>query len=374
MNVLAYVHLRNIVGSTGAGRVARQMTESLAQVDGVDLRVLADPADHKRVIGEAGRPWTDYRYHFFDNETSRQQARWYFLQSPHAESYWPQADIAYCTAESYVPVQKARLVVTLHDAAYFETQAHRGNLSFWKQRMKWKLLYGALDRNADMFHTVSAYSAERLGHFFPSIRKRLRVVHNAVTARFFESASDQGESALRDAGLQGRPFILLPGGLHHRKNADLVLKAWPRLHAAQPDLKLVVVNHSDPVYADRARAQQAVQFAGFVSEELLVSLYRAAQVVWFPSRYEGFGMPVLEAMASGVPVVASSSSALPEVAGGAAVLVGADDVEGHVEAIASLLSSAAERARWVVRGKARAAEFTWARAARHLHHEFQGIL
>jgi glycosyltransferase involved in cell wall biosynthesis len=374
MNVLAYVHLRNIVGSTGAGRVARQMTESLARISGVDLRVLADPADHRRVIGEAGRPWTDYRYHFFENETSRQQARWFFLRGPNAESYWPQTEIAYCTAESYVPVKRARLAVTLHDAAYFEAEAHRGNFNFWKTRLKWKLLYGALDRNADMFHTVSAYSAERLSHFFPSIRQRLRVVPNAVTERFFAPASPDGESEMRAAGLAGERFILLPGGLHHRKNADLVLEAWPRLRELQPGLRLVVANHSDPFYSAGARAQEGIQLTGFVSEEMLVSLYHAAEVVWFPSRYEGFGMPVVEAMACGTPVVASNSSALPEVAGGAALLAGADDVDAHLAAIESLLNSAAERQRWADRGRARAAEFTWERSARKLHHEFQGIL
>ena len=126
MNLLAYVHLRNIHGSTGAGRVARQLVEHLAPRPGLEMRILADPGDHRRIVPLVGEPWSSYRYHFIARETSKQQAQWFFLHSPAAEHYWPQADVVFCTAESYVPTRKARLAVTLHDAAFFEQGAHVG--------------------------------------------------------------------------------------------------------------------------------------------------------------------------------------------------------------------------------------------------------
>lgn len=375
MNILAYVHLRNIHGSTGAGRVARHLTEELARGKKDKLEILADPADHQRIIPRVGPPWSEFNYRFFRHETSRQQALWALFNRPAAETFWPEAEIVYCTAESYVPVQRAKLVVTLHDAAFFEDAAHRRSVAFWKQSLKWKYLYSILSRKAHLFHTVSQFSADRISHFFPAMKSRLRVVHNGVPSRFFAPVSAEGEEALRQIGLADRPFILLPRGLHYRKNADLVIEAWPVLRERHPELLLVVSSHCDPIYAARAQALgSSVQFTGFVSDELLCSMYHAARLVWFPSRYEGFGMPVLEAMACGTPVVASNIASLSEIAGAAAVLVDPLSAAAHIDAITMLLSDDNQREKLRHKGRSCAAEFTWEAAATRLRTEFETLL
>ncbi len=375
VRVLAYVHLRNIHNSTGAGRVARQLTAHLAERSDVDLRILADPSDHARIIPQVGAPWSDFQYQFIASETSRQQTRWFLLDSPAAERYWPDAQIVFCTGESYVPVKRARLVVTVHDAAYFENFAHRHNRAFLQQRFKWNLLYRKLLRKADLFHAVSHFSAERLAHFFPAIRSRIRVVHNAVTQHFFEPVTEAGLAYLAEAGLQQRRFLLIPGGLHFRKNADLILQAWPRLRQLDPDLKLVVVNHSDPAYVEKLQALGGdVHITGFVSDDALKALYTAAEVVWFPSRYEGFGLPVLEAMACGTPVVTSNASSLPEIAGDAALLVDPAKAEAHVDALHNLLQNKLLRDDLKVRGRERASHFTWKKTAAELKTHFDAIV
>lgn len=374
MRVLAYVHLRNIYRSTGAGRVAREMTEHLARTPGVELEVLADPADHRRVIEQVGAPWTDFRYHFIRNETSRQQARWYLLNSPNAEKYWPGVDITYCAGESYVPSGKSRLVVTVHDAQAFDNGAHRLNTALFKQRVKWSLLFSRLSRTTDLFHTVSNFSAERLAHHFPSISSRLRVVPNAVSSRFFEQCLQPNRRLPDRLHLGSGPFVLVPGGLHFRKNADLILNAWPVLKSKHPDLKLVVINHCDPTYAERARTAKDVILAGFLDDDELCAMYQAATVTWFPSLYEGFGMPVLEAMACGSPVVTSNSTSLPEVAGDAAILVPPDRPAEHIDAISALLDSAAMREDLSARGRRRAQDFTWKRSAEQLAGHFASLV
>ncbi len=108
MNLLSYVHLRNIYRSTGVGRVARELTEHLAILPGVNLEVLADPGDHREIVHKVGEPWTSFRYHFMQHETSRQQELWYLLNRPAAESYWPRGG-NWFTAQpkSYVPVRNS---------------------------------------------------------------------------------------------------------------------------------------------------------------------------------------------------------------------------------------------------------------------------
>lgn len=376
MNILSYVHLRNIHNSTGAGRVARQLVEHLTHDARDRLHVLADSNDHRHIVPQVGAPWTNYPYHFFASETSLQQARWLLTGKPTAAHYWPEAEIVHCTAESYVPTtRKQRLVVTLHDAAYFEAGAHKIDRAFRLQKYKWKILYNVLARKADLFHTVSHFSAERIARFVPAIRERLRVVHNAVPPRFFAPATAEGREYLRAHDLVNAAYILLPRGLHYRKNADLVLGAWPLLRELYPELRLVVTSHSEPSYAARAAALgDSVLLTGFVSDEALCALYHSARVVWFPSLYEGFGLPVLEAMACGAPVVASDSSSLPEVAGAAAVLVSPTDANAHVAALEALLSDERLRNSYAERGRQHARAFTWANSAAQLRGHFQTLI
>ncbi len=374
INVLAYVHLRNIYGSTGAGRVARQMIEHLAVDPDVSMNILADREDHRKIVSKVGAPWSDFQYQFFRHDTSRQQALWLLTHRPHAEAFDSTADVVYCTGESYVPTKRAKLVVTLHDAAFFEPDAHPVKLSTLTQKWKWKILYKVLSDRADLFHTVSQFSADRLAHFFPSLKSRLYVVPNAIPPRFFEPVSAEGESFLVSSGLKERPFILLPRGLHYRKNADLVLQAWKILQQRYPDLKLVVTSHCDPTYAEQAKALgDSVMLTDFVSDEALCSIYHAAQLVWFPSRYEGFGIPVLEAMACQTPVVASNAASLPEVAGDAAILVSRDDIAEHIEAISGLLEDAQLREEMRHRGALHAQQFTWQKSAAKLKQAFLSI-
>ena len=373
-NVLMYVHMRNIYHSTGAGRVARQLTEHLARRKGVNVRILADQGDYRSVIDKLGEPWTGFSYRLFAKDTGLQQRQWLLIHRPTAERYWPDAEIVHCTGESYVPKSRARLVVTVHDAAYFEKEAHRKNLSTMSQSLRWRILYATLSRAADAFHTVSNFSAERLSTFFPSIRSRLRVIHNAVSPRFFEPLNAVGEDYLQSTGLTNRPYILFPGGLHYRKNADLLLHAWPILSERRRDLMLVVAGHCDPLLKARGEALgQSVRFTGFVEDDELHALYHGARAVWFPSRYEGFGLPVLEGMASGSAVVASNTTSIPEIAGDAALLVDPTSVSQNVDTLDAIVEDSALRGRCIAAGRIHAQKFTWDASAARLHELYSSL-
>ena len=375
MNLLSYVHLRNIYRSTGVGRVARELTQNLAVQPDIRVEVLADRKDHDRVIAQVGGPWLDFRYHFMANDTSRQQAIWFLTNRPKAEDYWPQVDVVHCTAESYVPVRKARLVVSCHDAQHFEPGVHKVTPWLMRQRLKWKLLFSRLNREADAFHMISQYAADRTAHFFPAIASRLRVVPNAASESFFLSPTAKGQLILDRFGLRGRRFILAPGGLQHRKNADLILDAWPMIRAKHPDVLLVIINWTDPVYQQRAESLgPSCILAGFQEEEELVALYATAALVWFPTRYDGFGMPVIEAMASGTPVVSSNTTGIPEVAGSAAILLSPDCRDDHVDAISSVLSDERLSQELSAAGRLRAETYRWRHSAEALAQCFRELL
>ena len=375
LRLLSFVHLRNIHNSTGAGRVARQLTEHLALRGDISLRILADRGDYDRILPKVGAPWSTYDFSLFDSDTSKQQARWFLLNRPAAQAFWPEAEIVHCTAESYVPKGKARLAVTVHDAAYFENHAHCPDRAFRTQKLKWQFLYKKLARTADLFHVVSQFSADRLAHYFPAIQSRLKVVHNAVTPHFFEPVTAEGRAYMTEVGLNGKPYLLVPGGLHFRKNADLILQAWPVLRDLHPDLTLAIVNHSNPTYVSRLNALGGqVCIVGFVSDAALKALYSGAQAVWFPSRYEGFGLPVVEAMACGTPVITSQASSLPEIGGEAALYADPAAWKSHVEAIDGVLSDSTLRCRLSLLGRQRAAKFTWPVAAAQLKGHFEALL
>ena len=152
----------------------------------------------------------------------------------------------------------------------------------------------------------------------------------------------------------------------------MVLKVWPLLHEKHPDLLLVVTSHCDSDYAAKARALgPSVVLTGFVDDELLCSLYHAAAVIWFPSLYEGFGLPPLEAMACGTPVVASNSASIPEIAGEAALLVSALSLQENIDAIDAVLKTPGLAGRLVSAGRQRARMFTWVSAATKLRTELK---
>ncbi|MDF7826688.1 glycosyltransferase family 1 protein [Pontiellaceae bacterium B12227] len=340
-----------------------------------DHRMLVSGKLYDGVCSQLSDFWQNQSYVTHALPTSLQQAIWIWGNKPVAERYWPEVDVVYCPAESYVPTKKAKQVCTIHDVAGFEPDLYPQDRDRRWHCRKWRSLFRQMELHADAVVTVSRFSAERIAHFFPRLENKLKVIYNAPHSGFGDKVEGSLKSEVDELS-NGMPYILVPGGLSLRKNAEVILEAIPQLASQLPDVKLIIAGSNGQTYLDQLNSikHENVVLAGYVSDELLNALYHQAAVVWFPSRYEGFGMPVIEAMATGAPVVASNAASVPEVAGEVATLCDMDRSSEHVEALLSVVNSGLSRNEdGRERSRKQAAQFTWKSSAQTLETIFQAL-
>jgi glycosyltransferase involved in cell wall biosynthesis len=230
---------------------------------------------------------------------------------------------------------------------------------------------------------VSEASRADILRFYPSVDpEKVQVVPNAIDAELLENpGSDEMERVRERYQIHGR-FVLFAGNVKPHKNLERLIQAFARVRraGAHDDLRLVLIGDDVSRYGslrrtvEAAGVRQDVRFFGFVPHRTLAALYRLASVFAFPSLYEGFGLPPLEAMACGTPVVTSRISSLPEVVGDGALLVDPYRVEDIAQGIARVLDDADLRARLVRSGLARAGTFSWERSVRSIHTGYMRVL
>lgn len=262
------------------------------------------------------------------------------------------------------------VIVTIHDLIPLVLPGyHRSRQSAVYSR----LMAGTVKRSLSII-TVSEHSKRDIMRTLGMQEDRVRVTYEAPGAEFGplrEHGEEERVQRLYD--LPGN-FALYLGGSERRKNIETLVRAWGarRRELRHLGLKLLVVATfppPDPLYPDipalirELELVDDVVLRDGVREEDKATLFRTAQFFCYPSRYEGFGLPPLEAMASGTPVICSDAASLPEVVGSAAYTLGPDDVEGWGEALVQLASSPAERQRLSEDGLRRAAHFSWRKTA-----------
>jgi alpha-1,3-rhamnosyl/mannosyltransferase len=276
-------------------------------------------------------------------------------------------DFAFYFEPSYLPFRTTLpTVITVHDLSHLR---HPETHPAARVRQYERELPAAIARAACIL-TPSAFTRREVIEVFGVPPERVVATPLGVDASFFPRDRDGTAAVLGPLALTHRRYFLAVGTLEPRKNLTTTLDAHARLpQRVRADYPLVVagmsgwLNEAISRRLEAARARGEVRLLGHVGDEQLPLLYAGATMLAYPSLYEGFGLPPLEAMASGIPVAVSDRASLPEVVGDAAILVEPHDVEGLTTAMLRIVEHQAFADDLAARGIARAKTFTWARCA-----------
>lgn len=353
----------------GIGRYAYNLIRALAECDtGDELLVLYDPAaantrfnvtELATLPGVALHPLKD-RFHFF--WPRRSSVAWAgrppdIFHAPH------------CLKPSWLARPS---ITTVHDLIPLRFPA---SLPSAARRLLFRAGVWLACRNSQMILTPSEASKRDLLKTFKLPPEKVRVTPSAANESFSPQPKAEVERVMQLYRLPSR-YVLHLGGSKPHKNLTQLVDAWTELRGRiagrrlNGDVKLVLAGREDPRYpAARRRVSstgtsESVLFAGAIAEQDLSGLFSGATLFVFPSLYEGFGLPALEAMACGAPVVSSSAGALPEVVGSAALCVSPHDVPALADAIEQVLVNESLRRRLAARSLAQAARFSWSRTAK----------
>lgn len=337
---------------TGTERYSIELLRALADID---------PPEDIRVYLNAHRPPTDIRYP--GTPVLLPSRRLWTLRTLSREMRHSPPDVLFVPSH-IIPPAHPKSVVTVHDIGYLvEPDAHpaRRRLELeWTTRWNVHAAAGII--------AVSESTRDDLVDRLHVDPARIEVINLGVGFKFTPADPDEVSAIRKELGI-GNRVILAVGSMHPRKNLIRLIRAFEQLAADDPDLQLVLCGapgwHADQILR-RAHASpfhDRIRVVGYLPDGRLATLYSAAAVLAFPSLYEGFGLPALEAMACGTPVVAADRSSLPEIAGNAAVLVDPFDTESIAEGIRRVLVDSKLRVTLVERGFARAKLFTWERCA-----------
>lgn len=359
---------------TGISRYIRHLYEGMASLRDssstgadpfpIDVTVLSSRRDTDHLLADAwGRSaigWTPPHHRLERVALSVEIARTLMRSFPARSGVRPvlhSPDHVCPEPLSVLGVRQWATVVTVHDLSFLRVPDTHSVES--------RRYYSGIHRTARTAERIicpSQATADDLLDMTTADPDRIRVIYEAPDPRF-------GEVGPKFRSADGeRPYILTVGSIEKRKNFKTIVEALATMSPAdRPDVK--IVGSPGSAYDDCIRQisrydlTSRIEFLGRLSTEMIASLYRGAAAMVYPSLYEGFGLPVVEAMACGAPVITSTSSCLPEIAGDAAILVAPEDVDGLRNAILRVIGDPALSSGMRARGLRRAASFSWDRAA-----------
>ncbi len=338
---------------TGSGQYTRHLLDSLAKVDPTNEYLLFSPDP----ISNTQYPLSNTAKLWFEQVAFPLACRRSDLDLAHVPYF----------ASPLFPT--APTVVTVHDLIPLILPAYRGSLLV----RVYTRLVAAAARKADAIVTVSCASKRDIVRRLRVPPEQIHVTYEAAGEAFRPVGDEAQLAAIRQKYALPERYLLYLGGFDRRKNVSTLLRAFALLVRKQQRVRLVIAGklpgRDSCMFPDPRRLvrelglEENVFFSGWVAEEDKPAVLSGAEAFVFPSLYEGFGLPPLEAMACGTPVIASDRSSLPEVVGEGGILLDPADVEALAEAMDMLLADDALRAELRQRALAQAAKFSWRRTA-----------
>ena len=356
----------------GIGTYVRNLLRHLARIDQTtEYVVLCPPAESEtvRAFGENFRtvPEAARGYSVREQITIPMDLRRERVDLFHAPHY------------VLPPLTPCKSVVTIHDCIHLrfpQYLPHRIGYAYARAA-----LWIAAHRSSHIL-TVSEQSKRDILDYFSVPPRKIDVIYNGIDERFSEAPPEDDVERVRERFQLNHRFVLYAGNIKPHKNLERTIIAFHLLRKSGEfdDVKLVIIGDEIAKYAalrhavHRYKLHKYVRFFGFVPDQTLAILYRLASVFVFPSLYEGFGLPPLEAMASGTPVITSNVSSLPEVVGDAAMLVDPLEPEAIANALRRVLTDGDLRESLRQRGLLRARHFSWERSIRRVREIYGEVL
>ena len=366
--------------TTGSGQYLTNLTKALAEVDNHNDYILLGP----QPTSHAENSPLPYQVHpvagFARRTENIEKVFWEQLACP-AAARATKADLLHVPYFAPPLVPRTPTVVTIQDIISLRLPAYRPT---GKVQMYMNLVARAAHR-ASMVITISQHARQDIIDVLHIPSERIRVIYQAVGEEYQPvTKQEQIKAARKQYGL-GERYIFYIGGLDQRKNVPQLVRAFAHLQAqiGDPHLQLFISGNPDkqkgplfpdprPVAADLGMSGQIIY--RFVEEEDKPAIYSGASLFVFPSIYEGFGLPPLEAMACGTPVVCSNRTSLPEVVGDAAISVDPNDTHALVGAIRRVLTDEALHTDLRARSLERAKQFSWRKTAQETVAVYEEIL
>ena len=355
----------------GIGTYIRNLLRELAKMDhDTEYVILSRPDDDKavRALGDNFRPVAETAGNY---SLAEQIAIPRALKREHVDLFH---------APHYVlpPLVSCPSVVTIHDCIHLMFPQYLPN--------RWALTYARTSismaaKRSTRVLTVSESSKRDIQRFVDIPPGKIDVIYNSFDPRFGVEPDEEAVTRVRERYQLQSEFVLYAGNVKPHKNLERLIDAFQIVRSRGLDhLKLILIGDEISKYTALRRAvhkhqlHNYVRFLGYLPEETLAVMYRLAGVFVFPSLYEGFGLPPLEAMASGTPVVTSNVSSLPEVAGDAAVLVDPYNAEAIADGIYRVLTDNNLRSDLRRRGPERARQFSWESSVRRVREIYGQVL
>jgi glycosyltransferase involved in cell wall biosynthesis len=367
MHITTYLQPeRTYLPCTGVGKHINNILLNLANRQGFDVSLLVaqEYINSDRQL-DCRTPLQNFELRTYPYKKLLAERLWKFLDLPKMDKFIGKTDCLYSPVAEYIPIDKnIPKIVTMHDMHTIEPDLPWSNSNSHKwQRLKTEIWISKAIDKTDCICTVSNYSKQRIVELLKVKPEKITIVGNGVDTAFFDIAKI--DKKYLKAPIP-EPYIIVIGGLRYKKGGYHVIEVAKELALRKSLLKILIVGSNESELVNIANTLDNIVLLGVIDDSQLPKFVRMASALLFLSLYEGFGIPMLEAMAVGTPAVVANKGAIPDVGGSAAIVVEPENAAAIADILINLDRDTQMHFQYEQLGRERANEFTWDRCVDRL--------